>query len=615
MVEFGLKLEDNKVDKWSTKYIDYEKLKAILKRAKGGVEYRDELIARMPAAVIAEVNQERKLRAAGSMSSLLSVRSGAGHSSTAATANSVPLKDEGGVVNLIPLEMTIETTTTSTAAAEDTPLLSNPPDTTTQQQQREQSDSFGSLSHLANIARNKTVFKVTSYLGLANEKAMLLQAYEDADDKLSLFQRTYNDEVAKVSGFYSEKLREVSERMEALREDSSFLEESAKKKRRKKQLKRRSNIVTNMKNKFESLIGSAASPRQQHQHGGGGGRIEAAYSMSMDDDDDDDTDLDVLRTFTSGGDDEFETPTRNNNNNNGNDGDKHNSTQNRAKGGDEESLRRKLDLDSIKRAMDDIYRTAKLLHNFSIMNYTGFVKIAKKFDKTFKEHKGLFKGNNCDDGKKAEVLAGKMERLYANWFCDGDMREAQAQMLSKRGDGLMMDWTQLRLGYRLGMCTILSMWVAWDCVWGQLSRGQVSIGGRSAFPVFRGCFGLLAWHWFWGLSVYVWTRYRINYIYLFEFDPRNVDTPIDIFNDAVDETLVYLICMLLYYKTDSDDQLLPDLIPTGAYPMFLILYTIKCMIFPWKLRRPLWFSIRQVLMAPLVSPTFFLTYVGDVFTR
>lgn len=112
----------------------------------------------------------------------------------------------------------------------------------------------------------------------------------------------------------------------------------------------------------------------------------------------------------------------------------------------------------------------------------------------------------------------------------------------------------------------------------------------------------------------MWTRYRINYIYLFEFDPRNVDTPIDIFNDAVDETLVYLICMLLYYKTDSDDQLLPDLIPTGAYPMFLILYTIKCMIFPWKLRRPLWFSIRQVLMAPLVSPTFFLTYVGDVFT-
>ena len=125
------------------------------------------------------------------------------------------------------------------------------------------------------------------------------------------------------------------------------------------------------------------------------------------------------------------------------------------------------------------------------------------------------------------------EKIYAKWFCEGDIREAQAQMLTKRGDGLLMDWTQLRLGYRLGMCSILALWVAWDCIWGQYAKGERSIGGRSAFPVFRGCFGLIAWHWFWGLSVYIWTRFRINYIYLFDFDPRNVDTPIDIFNDAV----------------------------------------------------------------------------------
>ena len=37
----------------------------------------------------------------------------------------------------------------------------------------------------------------------------------------------------------------------------------------------------------------------------------------------------------------------------------------------------------------------------------------------------------------------------------------------------------------------------------------------------------------------------INYIYLFEFDPRNIDTPIDIFNDAVDELLVFLLLMLM----------------------------------------------------------------------
>ena len=125
-------------------------------------------------------------------------------------------------------------------------------------------------------------------------------------------------------------------------------------------------------------------------------------------------------------------------------------------------------------------------------------------------------------------------------------------MLTKRGDGLLTDWSQLRLGYRMGMVSILALWMAWDSVWGQYHDGNVSIGGCPAFPgkssclpflhrfltarkltspsyplniVFRGIFGLIAWHWFWGMSVYVWTRYRINYIYLFEFDPRNVDTP------------------------------------------------------------------------------------------
>ena len=78
--------------------------------------------------------------------------------------------------------------------------------------------------------------------------------------------------------------------------------------------------------------------------------------------------------------------------------------------------------------------------------------------------------------------------------------------------------------------------------------------GRAAFPVFRACGGLLLWHWCWGLSVYIWSRYRVNYIFLFDFDPRLVDTPVTIFNDCVDETLVFLVCMLLYYKVGRDLQ-------------------------------------------------------------
>ena len=89
--------------------------------------------------------------------------------------------------------------------------------------------------------------------------------------------------------------------------------------------------------------------------------------------------------------------------------------------------------DSIQRAMTDQYRTSKLLQNFAIMNYTGFVKIVKKYDKTFKECKGKYKAVTetsavCNGGIDVEKLSDKMVRkksrftrrthlLVLSWRC------------------------------------------------------------------------------------------------------------------------------------------------------------------------------------------------------
>lgn len=59
---------------------------------------------------------------------------------------------------------------------------------------------------------------------------------------------------------------------------------------------------------------------------------------------------------------------------------------------------------------------------------------------------------------------------------------------------------------------------------------------------------------------------------------------------------------------------IPMFFPSGVYPFLLILYTIKKLILPLKTRKPLWTSISAVISSPLNSPTFFTTYVGDVFT-
>jgi hypothetical protein len=78
--------------------------------------------------------------------------------------------------------------------------------------------------------------------------------------------------------------------------------------------------------------------------------------------------------------------------------------------------------DSIQRDMTDMYRTAKLLHNFAIMNYTGFVKIVKKHDKTFQEYKGRFQKLTvetevCHGGKDVEKLEERMVRYLNSSYC------------------------------------------------------------------------------------------------------------------------------------------------------------------------------------------------------
>ncbi|KAL3767430.1 hypothetical protein ACHAW5_004823 [Stephanodiscus triporus] len=401
MVEFGLKLEDNKVDEWSSQYIDYEKLKAELKYAKASATHRDDVLKRMPRAVAEEMAREMKDREAG-YSSGLETRSRC----------ETPVASVDGSYEI-------------------TPLLGG---------QLKRTNSWSNLS--SNL--NHTVFKVTSYLGLADDRELFRKACDDADDKLGIFVRTYEQEVKKVQDFYNEKTDEISQRLEVLVEsvDTSGLQPKEKYEKRK-------SLVQTLTYRFEEMLQGKGNLRDNSIRVSKIPDLGDIFSgESMDDED---------------------------------------GLNNKKKR--DEMMRKS---DSIKRAITDVYRTSKLLHNYSIMNYTGFVKIAKKFDKTIPAHKGKLKGKICDDGKQAELLAFKL------------------------------------------------------------------------------------------------------------------------FNDAVDETLVFLVTMLMYYKADSGDM--PLLIPPRAYPFFLIMYTIKCLIFPWKMRKPLWIAIKQVISAPFVSPTFFLTYVGDVFT-
>ena len=177
--------------------------------------------------------------------------------------------------------------------------------------------SWGNLSN--------TVFKVRSYVGLANDKEILRKSLQDADEKLEIFVKTYNGEVEKVKMFYEDKLAELSEHIEAIIEsvDTSALKLATPKKSRK------SSPIDRLVVQFEKTHLKKASEFDIPAI-----RASAEFGDSSDD---------LMASYDS------DSPLK------------------KTRSKNPELLDLERESDSIKRALTDVYREAKMLHNYAIM--------------------------------------------------------------------------------------------------------------------------------------------------------------------------------------------------------------------------------------------------------
>lgn len=392
----------------SSQYIDYEKLKALLTKAKKSADVREDVLKRVPSELVTGIMEERIHWSAG----------------------------------------TIETSKTTSAA---TPVHRKLATIDSEKELIDEEEDEYTPDDSTPLLKTNTKSPLLQYLGLANKREVLLNAYTDADTNLAIFEQMYEHELTKVNNFYHEKTNEISQRIDGLIE--SVPEKTKKKK--KPPHRRTHSLEKWISKKFGPMIHGdhlrSVVKVATNKHPRDLPDIEGVFQESFNEDDDD-----VVHQ------DEEEKEEDNKRN-------------------AQKELDRVKKLDSIQRAITDIYRTSKLLHNYCILNYTGFSDIARLYDRKFIQYKGKLKDKVCEDGQQTEKMAAKLEQMYSQWFCEGDILEVKAQMLPKRGDGLLMDWSQMRLGYRLGMCSVLALWVAWDCVW-------VSGGEEASIPfIFQKC--------------------------------------------------------------------------------------------------------------------------------
>jgi hypothetical protein len=207
-------------------------------------------------------------------------------------------------------------------------------------------------------------------------------------------------------------------------------------------------------------------------------------------------------------------------------------------------------------------------------------------------------------------------QTFATHFENDNVENAKSRLLQKLTSSEYSSPEYLRLGVKIGLCLGLLL----VAIAGVLELRSLNADGMDLktkqktlglgfyasgyLPVYRGVGFLVVLCWLWGLNVYVWSKFRINYVFIFRFDPRNRLGYQRIWEESTELTIVYLINFLLFLGhvgLDLEEQLpsVYKVISRRVYPLSLVAYILAKLVLPWdSTRASLWSALKNIVTAP-----------------